>query len=223
MTTPHNNEALEVGQEISLFDCRWKIEGIHLGALGQESLIELKSLTHKAGWTGQWEYHPMVFVPEPFVRVALTRANQRASEAPPTAQGVEGFVLVPLEPTDTMIHAGMEALRLCAQPDTAIEYKNSKDETVYFSGCPSRQYRAMISAAPKTALTHPREQQREDEVIEGLDDALKNAKVFGAMEHLVGRTPPMIRCENRTPQSLFDTINSRFNFTLYAADKERKD
>lgn len=176
MTTPHNNEALEVGQEISLFDCRWKIEGIHLGALGQESLIELKSLTHKAGWTGQWEYHPMVFVPEPFVRVALTRANQRASEAPPTAQGGEGDAEALKELNDLFYYE-------CPFWVSALKNPRLSDKTMH---------------TIRAALTHPREQQREDEVIEGLDDALKNAKVFGAMEHLVGRTPPMIRCENRT-------------------------
>lgn len=82
-TTPDKSapeRGMEVGQEISLFDCRWKIEGIHLGALGQESLVELKSLTHSAGWTGQWEYHPMVFVPEPFVRIALTNPAQETGQ-----------------------------------------------------------------------------------------------------------------------------------------------
>ena len=126
MTTPHNNEALEVGQEISLFDCRWKIEGIHLGALGQESLIELKSLTHKAGWTGQWEYHPMVFVPEPFVRVALTRANQRASEAPPTAQGGEAVKHI-----DAGFAAALDGvLEICAHAE-ACEVLDAEQEQMW--------------------------------------------------------------------------------------------
>ena len=58
---------------------------------------------------------------------------------------LEGHVIVPVEPTDTQIHAGMEALRMCPHPDAYIEYKNEKDETVYFTGAPSRQYRAMIA------------------------------------------------------------------------------
>ena len=58
---------------------------------------------------------------------------------------LEGHVIVPVEPTDTQIHAGMEALSMCPHPDAYIEYKNEKDETVYFTGAPSRQYRAMIA------------------------------------------------------------------------------
>lgn len=46
----------------------WKIIGVHLGALGVESLIEMESLTHEPGWTGEWEYHPRLFVPEVLVR-----------------------------------------------------------------------------------------------------------------------------------------------------------
>lgn len=52
---------------------RWRVVGVHLGGLnddGQwtESLIEMESLTHAPGWTGQWEYHPRVFVPEVLLR-----------------------------------------------------------------------------------------------------------------------------------------------------------
>lgn len=59
---------MRVGDEITIESHKWKVEGIHLGAMGQESLVELKSLTHSAGWTGEWEYHPMVFVPEIMLR-----------------------------------------------------------------------------------------------------------------------------------------------------------
>lgn len=68
-------KALAVGEKIKLYDCEWQIEGIHLGAEGQESLVQLKSLTHKPGWTGEWEHHPMVFVPEPIIRAALTASQ----------------------------------------------------------------------------------------------------------------------------------------------------
>lgn len=47
---------------------RWRIVGIHLGAVGQESLIECESLTHTPGWTGPMEFHPRVFIPEPLTR-----------------------------------------------------------------------------------------------------------------------------------------------------------
>lgn len=52
---------------------RWRVVGVHLGGKntdGQdtESLIEMESVTHAPGWTGQWEYHPRVFVPEVLVR-----------------------------------------------------------------------------------------------------------------------------------------------------------
>ena len=47
---------------------RWRVEGVFLGAVGQESLVEMESLTHSAGWTGEWEFHPRVFVPEVLLR-----------------------------------------------------------------------------------------------------------------------------------------------------------
>lgn len=47
---------------------RWKVYGCYYGAMGQESLIEMESLTETAGWTGEWEYHPRVFVPEQLTR-----------------------------------------------------------------------------------------------------------------------------------------------------------
>jgi len=52
---------------------RWRIIGIHLGGQTKdgtytESLIEMESTTHDAGCTGEWEWHPRVFVPEVLVR-----------------------------------------------------------------------------------------------------------------------------------------------------------
>jgi hypothetical protein len=46
----------------------WRVIGVHLGAVGQESLIEMESLTHSPGWTGEWEFHPRLFVPEVLLR-----------------------------------------------------------------------------------------------------------------------------------------------------------
>lgn len=47
---------------------RWRVLGVHLGAVGQESLIEMESLTHKPGWTGEWEWHPRLWIPEVLIR-----------------------------------------------------------------------------------------------------------------------------------------------------------
>lgn len=47
---------------------RWVVRGVHLGALGTESLIEIESITHRPGWTGEWETHQTMFVPEVLVR-----------------------------------------------------------------------------------------------------------------------------------------------------------
>lgn len=46
----------------------WRIEGVFLGALGQEDLIELRSLTHRPGHTYETGEHPTTFVPEPILR-----------------------------------------------------------------------------------------------------------------------------------------------------------
>lgn len=46
----------------------WRIKGIHLGAVGTESLIELENVSHKPGWTGEWMTHHMMFVPECLLR-----------------------------------------------------------------------------------------------------------------------------------------------------------
>lgn len=47
---------------------RWRIRGIHLGAVGVESIIELENVSHKPGWTGEWETHQLMFVPECLLR-----------------------------------------------------------------------------------------------------------------------------------------------------------
>lgn len=65
---------LSTGQEIDLFGHRWVVKGIHLGALGQESLIHLEGLSHEPGWTGPWEFHPMLFVPEIMLSAAMALA-----------------------------------------------------------------------------------------------------------------------------------------------------
>lgn len=54
----------------------WEIKGVFLGAVGQESLIELRSLTEKAGDT-YGGLHETTFVPEPLLRNAAlyTRAT----------------------------------------------------------------------------------------------------------------------------------------------------
>lgn len=47
---------------------RWRIRGVHLGAIGVESVIELENVSHKPGWTGEWETHQLMFVPECLLR-----------------------------------------------------------------------------------------------------------------------------------------------------------
>ena len=47
---------------------RWRIRGIHFGAVGVESLVELENVSHMPGWTGEWETHQMMFVPECLLR-----------------------------------------------------------------------------------------------------------------------------------------------------------
>lgn len=46
----------------------WKIEGVYLGCEGQESLIELRSLTEKPGVPGRTGGAETTFVPEPLLR-----------------------------------------------------------------------------------------------------------------------------------------------------------
>lgn len=47
---------------------RWRVKGIHLGGVGVESLVEIENITHRPGWTGEWETHVMMFVPECLLR-----------------------------------------------------------------------------------------------------------------------------------------------------------
>lgn len=66
---PHR--PLTTGQELDLYGHRWIVKGIHLGGTGQESLIHLEGLSHAPGWTGPWEFHPMLFVPEIMLAAAF--------------------------------------------------------------------------------------------------------------------------------------------------------
>lgn len=46
----------------------YRIEGVFLGALGQESVIELRSLTEAPGTAYGRDLGPTTFVPEPLLR-----------------------------------------------------------------------------------------------------------------------------------------------------------
>ena len=46
----------------------WEIQGVFLGAEGQESLVELKSLTEKPGHAHFLDPFTTTFVPEPLLR-----------------------------------------------------------------------------------------------------------------------------------------------------------
>lgn len=61
---------------------RWKVFGVHYGAMGQESLIEMESLTHQPGWTGEWEHHPRIWVPEPLLRYGVTVEMSALGDTP---------------------------------------------------------------------------------------------------------------------------------------------
>ena len=61
-------ESMKVGTVFGIDDHQWRVRGIHLGAEGQESIIEIENVSHTPGWTGQWEYHPVMFVPEIILR-----------------------------------------------------------------------------------------------------------------------------------------------------------
>jgi hypothetical protein len=49
---------------------RWKILGIHLGALGQESIVEMESVTHRPGQIPHLSPFPLpiLYVPESLLR-----------------------------------------------------------------------------------------------------------------------------------------------------------
>ena len=47
---------------------RWRVRGVHMGAIGVESVVELENVSHKPGWTGVWETHQIMFVPECLLR-----------------------------------------------------------------------------------------------------------------------------------------------------------
>lgn len=46
----------------------WRVEGVHLGCVGQEGLVELRSLTHAPGYRGGPDKPETTFVPEPLLR-----------------------------------------------------------------------------------------------------------------------------------------------------------
>lgn len=45
----------------------WEVQGVFLGALGQESLVELMPISETPGWADD-RWHPSVFVPEVLLR-----------------------------------------------------------------------------------------------------------------------------------------------------------
>ena len=59
---------------------RWRVVGVHLEAVGGESLIECESITHKPGWTGEWEFHPRLFIPEVLLRGLPIDRSEQAGE-----------------------------------------------------------------------------------------------------------------------------------------------
>lgn len=47
---------------------RWEVFGVYIGAIGQESLVEVECLSHTDGWTGEGCDHRRLFIPEVLVR-----------------------------------------------------------------------------------------------------------------------------------------------------------
>lgn len=62
-------------------DHTWRVRGVHLGGEGVESLIEIENVSHQPGWTGWWETHQMMFVPEILLRQC---ADDRPQDRPDT-------------------------------------------------------------------------------------------------------------------------------------------
>lgn len=48
----------------------WEIMGVFLGGVGQESVIELKSMTEAPAYSGEEQEHTTTFVPEALLRDA---------------------------------------------------------------------------------------------------------------------------------------------------------
>lgn len=59
---------MKVGDLVMLGEHIWRIEGIYLGCLGQESLVELRNLRDKPGVPGVTGWKETSFVPLPLVR-----------------------------------------------------------------------------------------------------------------------------------------------------------
>lgn len=66
---------MKVGTILRLEGHAWRVVGVHLGGDGIESLIEAESITHKPGWTGEWESHPRVFIPEVLTRQCAVESD----------------------------------------------------------------------------------------------------------------------------------------------------
>jgi hypothetical protein len=46
----------------------WVVRGVHLGAVGHESVVEIEGLNLIPARTGEWETHQLMFVPECLLR-----------------------------------------------------------------------------------------------------------------------------------------------------------
>ncbi len=70
---------MKPGDLLKLQDHIWRVRGVHLGGEGVESIIEIENVSHRPGWTGEWETHQMMFVPEILLRqcTVLEAAPQR--------------------------------------------------------------------------------------------------------------------------------------------------
>lgn len=46
----------------------WRVRGIHLGGVGQESVIEVENVSHAPAWTERWMVHQIMWIPECLLR-----------------------------------------------------------------------------------------------------------------------------------------------------------
>lgn len=58
----------------------WEVQGVYLGCVGQESLIELKNLTELPGVPGRTGNAVTTFVPEPLLRSLTFYTPEKSNE-----------------------------------------------------------------------------------------------------------------------------------------------
>lgn len=55
----------------------WLVLGIHLGAVGTESVVHVENVSHKPAWTGEWETQVAMYIPECLLRDCEVRYSEK--------------------------------------------------------------------------------------------------------------------------------------------------